>query len=231
MQRGARADTKSWDTPKQRRTVSSRNPLSVLGNGLLAISFSDRARPDNDAEADLVNKVRKVINHIEHGCGVLRCAACEVAEDVTDRIDGPAKDDDETHQTESTLDRRSSGGGVNFSGFTKVDFVNDESPTGNTEDKSGPDTHHTGFAEVSENEHDQRADDEAPENTARNFGDSGEDQEELDHQEGHCDKPVDVAKYRRGIASGHPDITHVEVVNRGHQADETRDGQGGLPFR
>merc|ERR1712241_370656 len=54
--------------------------------------------PDDQAERDLVHEVRQVVDEVESGGSD---GAAEVAEEVTQGVDGPADRDDEAHGTES----------------------------------------------------------------------------------------------------------------------------------
>merc|ERR1719254_496513 len=94
---------------------------TALGEGLRLGSV-----PDDQAERDLVHEVRQVVDEVESGGSD---SAAEVAEEVTQGVDGPANRDDEAHGTEGLLHglRNSSGG--DLASLTDKDLAQDEAPT------------------------------------------------------------------------------------------------------
>merc|ERR1711937_878013 len=99
---------------------------------LLAVLLG--ARPAGKHEADLVDEVSNVVDHVEGG---LVGNASQEAKEVAQRVDAPAKADDQAHVAEGLLDR-SGAVAAGLGGLTSKDLEGDEAPAAHTEDESRP---------------------------------------------------------------------------------------------
>merc|ERR1719440_1190269 len=90
------------------------------------------ARPAGKHEADLVDKIGNVIDHVE---GDLVGHAGQEAEEVARRVDAPARADDDAHVFERVVHWTSSVRG-GFSGITGKDLEEDEAPAAQAQDES-----------------------------------------------------------------------------------------------
>merc|ERR1719182_391062 len=177
-------------------------------------------------EADLVDKVGNVVDHVEGG---LVGNAGQEAKEVAQRVDAPAKADDKAHVAEGLLDSlRAVAAGLG--GLTSKDLEEDEAPSAHAEDESRPAKSWGGLANVTEGEHEDGADEEPPESTSADRGlGSLQDQVELNHLQGHSDAPVNVSVHHRGLVELDPVLTHVHVVHTGNEGDQATNVQGGPP--
>ena len=95
------------------------------------------AGPDGKAERDLVNEVSKVVHQVER---VVIHAAQQVPEEVAERVDGPARGDDEAHGGERGLHVLAHlvAAGSHGTGFAQEDLVQDEPPSAQAEEEALP---------------------------------------------------------------------------------------------
>merc|ERR1712183_787661 len=170
--------------------------ISLCEETFLALPFHSAAlgaRPDGQAECDLVHKVSKVVNQVESlGCNTSH----QVPKEVAKRVDGPTHSDDETHGLERIFDvlvhlTASS----DCASFTTEDLLQDVSPTRESANEAYPCTNRAKqvrLTAIPESEHENRADHQAPEHATINVGlDCREDQVELNHLQWNSDRPVD----------------------------------------
>merc|ERR1712187_1095172 len=104
-----------------------RHPLGgvLLGGG-----------PDGEAERDLVDDISDVVHHVER---LVTHAAAQVAEEVPERVDGPADGDDEAHGLEGAphvLAHLVAGSG-HLAGLAREDLVQDVEPSAKAKDEAG----------------------------------------------------------------------------------------------
>merc|ERR1712147_13326 len=130
--------------------------------GLLTVLLG--GRPAGKHEADLVDEVSNVVHHVQEDC---TGDTGQEAKEVAQRVDGPAKADDDAHVAEGLAhclrDLGVLGGGGGLAG---KDLVEDEAPAAHAQDESRPLEARSGLANVAEREHHDGADEEAPETTA-----------------------------------------------------------------
>merc|ERR1719152_318922 len=128
---------------------------------LQSLSVLLGARPACKDEADLVDQVGNVVDDVE---GNLIGDTSQEAEEVAERVDGPAKADDHTHVAEGLLDSGGALAGL-LGGWAHEDLVQDEEPAAQAEDESRPAEARGGLANVAEGKHEDGADEQAPEAT------------------------------------------------------------------
>merc|ERR1712134_236282 len=124
---------------------------------LLAVLLG--AGPAGKDEADLVDQVGNVVDHVEGG---LVGNAGQEAQEVAQRVDGPANAHDEAHVGEGRLHRAAAVAG-SLGGLTGEDLEEDEAPAAQAKDESRPAESWGGLANVAEGEHEDGADEEPPE--------------------------------------------------------------------
>merc|ERR1711988_1287688 len=66
-----------------------------LGTSLQGAGFG--SSPDGQAECNLVHEVSEVVDQVQNAC---LNASHQIAEEVAERVDGPANGDDEAHSLE-----------------------------------------------------------------------------------------------------------------------------------
>merc|ERR550525_979792 len=103
---------------------------SALGKGLRLGGV-----PDDQAERDLVHEVRQVIDEVESGGSD---GVAEVAEVVTQGVDGPADSDDEAHGIESGLHGLGNTPGGDLASLAHEDLAQDETPTTHAHNEANP---------------------------------------------------------------------------------------------
>jgi len=185
--------------------------------------------PDGEAEGDLVDHIGQVVDQVQR-TGV--DGGHQIAEEVTQGIDGPADGDDETHGAESGGDEDASILTGDLAGLSVEDFVENVEPSAHSEDETGQGRNTEGvlLTAVAEGKHSNCSEKKTPEHHTGDVGlDGGEDQVEFDHLKGHGQRPVDVTVDDRGGTNLDPVLTHVEVVNSGDQSDQRSDVHGRLP--
>merc|ERR1719152_271568 len=166
---------------------------------LLAILLG--ARPAGKHEADLVDKVSNVVDHVEGG---LVGNTGQEAQEVAKRVDGPAKADDQAHVAEGLLHGGAAVAGL-LGGLASEDLEEDEAPAAQAEDESRPAESWGGLANVAEGEHENGADEEPPEATRADVSlGSLQDEVELNHLQRHGDAPVNVSVHDRGLVQLDP---------------------------
>merc|ERR1719282_79645 len=186
--------------------------------------------PDGQAERDLVDDIRDVVGKVARRVTPL---VHKVAKEVSQRVDGPTNGDDEPHGVVAGLDVTVDLVGVlrSNAGLAEEDFEEDESPSGHTQDEAQPSVHAARLTEISEYQHQDCSNHQAPEDSTADVRlDSREDQVELDHLKRDGDGPVDVSVDDRGVGDLHPVFTHVEVVHSSDQRNEGTDMERGLPM-
>merc|ERR1719182_907315 len=177
-------------------------------------------------EADLVDKVGNVVDHVEGG---LVGNAGKEAKEVAQRVDAPAKANDKAHVAEGLLDSlRAVAAGLG--GLTGKDLKEDEAPSAQAKDESRPAESWGGLANVAEDQHEDGADEEPPESTGGDWGlGSLQDEVELDHLQRQGDAPVNVTVHNWGLVQLHPVLAHVHVVHAGNEGDQATNVQGCPP--
>merc|ERR1719375_694202 len=185
--------------------------------------------PDCQAECNLVDKVGKIVHQVEDA---VLDAAHQVSEEVAKGVDGPTNCHDETHGLERLLHTLVHAAGVcQLAGFTCEDFEQDVAPASHTKHEAQEWVDNLGFASVAEGQHRDGADHQTPEHATTKGGlHSKENQVELDHLQGHGNRPVDVAVEDRRPMHDDPVLSHVEVVHSSNQGDQSANVHGGLPM-
>merc|ERR1712054_575367 len=90
------------------------------------------ARPAGKHEADLVDEIGNVVDNVEGG---LVGNAGQEAEEVAERVDGPAKAHNQAHVAESLLDGLRAVAGC-LGGLASEDLEQDEAPAAHAKDES-----------------------------------------------------------------------------------------------
>merc|ERR1719453_2329401 len=112
------------------------------------------------------------------------------------------------------------------------DLEQDEEPAADADNESNPRVDDQGLTEVTEHKHEHSADQQTEEHAGAKVGLDGlQDQEELNHLQGHGEGPVNVAVHDRAHVDGHPELAHVEVVHCRDQRDKSTHVHGRLPVR
>merc|ERR1719413_264441 len=141
-------------------------PLSsALGEGLPLGGV-----PDDQAERDLVHEVRQVVDEVESGGSY---GAAEVAEEVTQGVDGPADSDDEAHGTEGGLHRLRNTSGGALASLTDEDLAQDVAPAAHAHNEAHPGVDPLLLTHVAEGKHDDSADEQTPEHPPGDVGVGG----------------------------------------------------------
>jgi len=193
----------------------------------LVVELGDRGGPDGEDERSLVDEIGNVVDEIEdrgrHGAG-------EETEEIARGVDAPADGNDAAHGVEGVLHGLGSvGGGLHLAGFAVENLVQDVEPAGKSADEASPGVDGSRLAHVTEQKHDDGADEEAPEDATGAGTDGSEDEVEFDHLKGHGDAPIDVTVDGGRPVVGDPEFTHVEVVDGGNEGDEGTSRQGHSP--
>jgi len=208
------------------------NNLNLLGvavilSGLDLLGFGDGAGPDSQHKSDLVDKISDVVDDVQLDGGG---DGGEETEEVSEGVDGPANGDNEAHVGEGVLDVIRGAAGVDVGGFAGEDLHEDEAPASHATHERGPGSEGASLAGISARKHDDGADQQTPEDSARDFlvaagrfGSGVEDEIELNHLKGHGDGPIDITVDNRGVSDLDPELTHVEVVDTGDKGDEGTD--------
>merc|ERR1711992_149832 len=177
--------------------------------------------PNGKAEGNLVHEVGKVVDQVE---SVVINAGHQVSEEVAQWVNGPSDCDDETHGAERLLHILVYlvAGSRNLTCLASEDLVQDEAPTSHAEDESRPGIEETGLATVSKCKQRHCAKHQAPKHRSTDAVVHGsEDQIEFDHLQGNRDRPIDVPIKDRRAANLHPELTHVEIVDRCDQGNQS----------
>merc|ERR1711939_826055 len=163
--------------------------ISLCEETFLVLPFHSAAlgaRPDGQAECDLVRKVSKVVDQVE---SLVTNRAIQVAKEVAKRIDGPADSDNEAHSVEGGLNVRVHTAAY-FACFTGEDLKQDEAPSRQANNKASPSTanHEVGLAGVPGGQHDNSTHQEPPEHACADVRfHRFEDQVELNHLQWNSD--------------------------------------------
>merc|ERR1719420_455975 len=166
---------------------------------LLAVLLG--ARPAGEHEANLVEEIGNVVDHVEGG---LVGNAGQEAKEVAERVDGPAKAHNQAHVAEGLLHGFAAVAG-GLGGLISEDLEQDEGPAAQAEDESRPAEAWGGLANIAEGEHEDGAEEEPPEATRADVSlGSLQDQVELDHLKRHSDAPVNVSVHDWGLVQLHP---------------------------
>merc|ERR1712147_408894 len=158
--------------------------------GLLGVLLG--GRPAGKHEADLVDQVGNVVDDVEGG---LVGNTGQEAQEVAERVDGPANAHDEAHVGERLLHCFAlvTERGRCLGGAASEHLEEDEEPAAQAKDESRPAEAWGGLANVTEDEHEHGAEEELPESSGLVLGASGlQDQVELNHLQRDGDAPVDV---------------------------------------
>merc|ERR1719420_925260 len=163
---------------------------------LLAVLLG--ARPAGEHEANLVEEISNVVDHVEGG---LVSNAGQEAKEVAERVDGPAKAHNQAHVAEGLLHGFAAVAG-GLGGLTSEDLEQDEAPAAQAEDESRPAEAWGGLANIAEGEHEDGAEEEPPESTGGDWGlGSLQDEVELNHLHWHGDAPVNVSVHDWGLGA------------------------------
>merc|ERR1719388_196172 len=110
------------------------------------------------------------------------------------RVDGPSNCHDETHSLERSLHMLVHGTAPSeTSGLTQEDFIQDITPARHAEHKAHERIDNLRLPSVAEGQHCNSAKQQAPEHATPEVGlHCKEDQVELNHLQGHSDRPVNV---------------------------------------
>merc|ERR1712085_35132 len=178
----AQRDNRHQSSDKNGPNKNLRNPPAfLLQETLLGLSVHLGGVPNGEAEGDLVNHIGQVVDQAQR-TGV--DGRHEVAEEVSQGVDGPADGDDEAHGAESGGDENASLLTSDLAGLTVEDFVQNVEPSAHAEDETGKraNTESVLLTAVPEGKHGNCSEEEAPEHHSGDAGlDGGEDQVELDH--------------------------------------------------
>lgn len=192
----------------------------------------DGAGPHAEAEHGLVDEIRQVVADVDGTLLVVGGGGAEEGQVVSQRIDGPAVDNDLDHVVVSLLDGLGRAGAGGFLALTVGDLSDHEGPEDDGNDETGEDGAASSLTSVTETEHTNGLDHQTGEDGCTKVGHGGlEDEVELEHQERDGDQPIGVTVDGGGVLSQHPSFTHVAVVPEGDQGHETGDGQGSLPLQ
>merc|ERR1719238_258978 len=185
--------------------------------------------PDGKAERDLVDDVGNVVDQVE---GISADLALQVAEEVAERVDGPANGDDQAHGVEGLLHMLAHllVSTCHFAGFTSEDLEEDEAPASHAHDEASHWVAETRLTAVASEQHHDCADQQAPEHACADIRlHRREDQVELNHLQRHGDGPVNVSVDNWAASELDPVLAHVEVVHSCDQGHQGTDVQRGLP--
>merc|ERR1712232_228956 len=228
---------KNCDTSpgKHTRLPLSRKDCAALhrlgAQQLLALALSERlglaCRPDRQDEANLVDEIGNVVDHVQDT--LCTWHVDESAEDVSERVDGPANGHNQAHG----LEVGGHGWGAvadSATSLTSEDLVEDESPPSHANDEANQGRQDTGLTSVTKCKHDNGADQEPPEHScADRLAGSLQDEVELNHQQRASDSPIDVTVHNWRLVDLDPVLTHVHVVDTSNQGDQTTHVHRGLP--
>merc|ERR1719201_2665904 len=119
-------------------------------------------RPAGKDEADLVDQVGNVVDDVEGG---LVGNTGQEAQEVAERVDGPANAHDEAHVGERLLHALAlvAERGRCLGGAASEHLDEDEAPAAHAKDESRPAEAWGGLADVAEDEHESGANEEPPE--------------------------------------------------------------------
>merc|ERR1719203_828470 len=107
--------------------------------------------PDDQAERDLVHKVRQVVDEVQSGRSD---RTAKVAEEVTQGVDGPADSDDEAHGTEGRLHGLGNTSGGDLASLTDEDLEQDVAPSAHAHNEAHPGIDPMLLTHVAEGKHD-----------------------------------------------------------------------------
>merc|ERR1711998_356640 len=116
--------------------------------------------PDGKAECNLVHEVCKVVDQVQ---SAISNTTHEVAEEVAQRIDGPANRHNEAHGGEGSphvLAHTSSG---NLASFTCKDLEQDEAPASHAKSEANPRINSPGLTCIAEGKHGNCSEEQTPE--------------------------------------------------------------------
>ena len=166
---------------------------------LHGVTLTASGSPDDENESNLVDEIGKIVDQVEQ---LGRDGTAEVAEEVTEGVDGPADGDDGAHGVEGGLDGNGGGVSLDFGCLTGENLGQDESPSGATGNEHG-EGHETSLANVTAGKHDDGSDQQTPENAAWDILVArAEDEVELDHLERDGEGPIDVTVESGGDVVG-----------------------------
>merc|ERR1719329_43822 len=183
--------------------------------------------PNGQAEPDFVDEIGNVVNQVQRA---VRDGTHQVAEEVAQRVDGPANCDNETHGAERTLHSFRRSLACNSAGLSHEDLEQNEAPSGHAHRESHPWVDDKCLTEVAEEKHDHSANEQAEEHAGTKVWLDGlQDEVELNHLQRDCQAPVDVAIHDGAHVDGHPELTHVEVMHSCDQSHQSSDVHRSLP--
>ena len=174
----------------------------MLNNCLVTlhgVTLTTGGGPDDENESNLVDEIGKIVDQVEQLGGD---GTAEVAEEVTEGVDGPADGDDGAHGVEGGLDGNGGGVSLDLGGLTGENLGQDESPSGATGNEHS-EGHESSLTDVTAGKHDDGADQQTPENASWDVLAAGaEDEVELDHLERDGEGPIDVTVESGGDVVG-----------------------------
>merc|ERR1719203_2148858 len=156
--------------------------------------------PDDQAERDLVHEVRQVVDEVKSGGSD---GAAEVAEEVTQGVDGPADSDDEAHGTEGRLHGLGNTSGGDLASLTDEDLEQDVAPSAHAHNKAHPGVDPMLLTHVAEGKHD---DEENEDDTREGSVDTRD--ESLEPEERKPNHPIFSAPGLSVFPSHHPSSSH-----------------------
>ena len=107
---------------------------SVTPEALLLQSAALGARPDRQAERDLVDEVGQVVHQVQ---GVAVHGPAQVPEEVAEGVDGPTDRDDEPHGLEGGRNVLVHiAAGSRLAGLTREDLAQDVTPSAQAQDEA-----------------------------------------------------------------------------------------------
>merc|ERR1719473_1656962 len=147
--------------------------------------------PNCEAEGDLVDKVGQVVHQVEDA---VLDTAHQISKEIAKRVDGPSNCHNETHSLERSLHMLVHGTAPSeTSGLTQEDFIQDVTPSRHAEHKAQERIDGFRLPSIAEGQHCHSAKQQAPEHATSEVGlHRKEDQVELNHLQGHSNRPVNV---------------------------------------
>merc|ERR1712003_514258 len=118
--------------------------------------------PDGEAESNLVDDISNVVDQVEV---ISLDLALQVAEEVAERVDGPANGDNQAHGAEGLLHMLAHllVSSCHFAGFTSEDLEEDEAPASHAHNEAHHGVAETCLTAVASDQHDDGADQQTPE--------------------------------------------------------------------
>merc|ERR1719464_609122 len=144
--------------PARRRSKTRMARCSKTRMARCSLGLRLRSRPASQHEGNLVNEVGDVVQHVQEG--LIHCAK-QVAEEISEGVDGPANRHDESHVVERFLDCLGALSG-HTTRLTCEDLLEDVEPSQHSEDEPNPCLQGASLSHVAEGQHGNSAEQQPP---------------------------------------------------------------------